>query len=544
MSGLVALVAFPTLARSEVPYLVIDGTVSSNGRYAIGWGLPYEMLDQSDPDNILSELDTDKVENYLIDLQSGAIMATLNSTHFAAGGSVKNHSSLMVSWRSDSLAAFIINDGKWGYDSVEVIYVIEPEKEWAQCSDAIPLTDSLNRLFRSQLKQRYPGKGETIDNLLFSAIPNDWSGDHAIQLQAYGQLVKQESDVNFDEIVTLTLPQPTLVGIEGEPAAPVGVAGGRDEGPFLITANSAGAIKLGMTVSEAHRALPRAVFSRTSDGEGIALISVDQDGENLMYLYAGEYDPAAAIDENAVIDQVWVWGERFHTVDGIHVGTTIENAESVLGEVDQIMMSEIESREYADFLNQPSGLAFRVIHESNTAGLYLNGGSISSRYRPGAFIYSIEVRGASIMQDGAIAGLSLDAQGDRVWTLAGKRSLGPVFQGQDEIWEAFGQAIQTWEFDDSGIVFDMISDEIGGPKSIFSITMKAPCTLKTTKGIGIGASKASVIAAYAEYLPDQEGYDVFFDGQDVHLVGSIYGGMLFTFENGQVSEIFLGAMAE
>jgi len=537
-----ALIALPASAQTEAPYLVIDGTTSPNGRYAVGWGIPYEVLNLSDPDNLISTIDTDKVENYFVDLQHGEIMATLNSSHFAAGNAVKNHSALMVSWRSDSLGAFIVGDSKWGYDSVEVIYVLDPGKAWEQCSDAIPVTNSLTRLFRNQLKQRFSGKDETIDNLVFSATPQGWAGDYAIQLKAYGQLPKQESDVDFDELITLTLPQAALVGIEGEASQNGDSTGAED--PNLITANSAGAIKIGMTVSDARQALPGAVFSRTSDGEGIALISVDQDGENLMYLYAGEYDPDAPIDESATIGQIEVRGESFRTVDGIQVGTAIEEIEALLGEVDQIMMSEIESREYADFVNQPSGLAFRLSHVSDTAGLYRNGEMISTRYRPDAFVYSIEVRGASIMQDGKIGGLSLGAPEDKVWALAGKRSLGPVSQGKDEIWEAFGQAVQTWEFRDSGIQFDMISDEVGGPKSIFSITMKAPCTFETAKGIGIGAAKESVIAAYADYLPDPEGHDGFFDGQDVHLVGSIYGGLLFTFENGQVSEIFFGALAE
>ena len=543
LAGIVAMMAVPASAQQEVPFLVIDGTTSPNGRYAIGWGIPYEMLNLSDPDNLLSTIDTEKVENYLVDLQLGEVMATLSSTHFASGGGVKNHSSLMVSWRIDSLAAFIVGDGKWEYDSVEVIYVVEPEKAWGQCSDAIPVTASLNRLFRSRLKQTFPGKDDVIDEFVFSVSPEGWTGENSIQIQAFGQLVKQESDVELDEVFTLTLPKPDLVGIQGEGAQP-GSGGAGSVDPHLITANSAGALKLGMTVAEARNAMPGAEFSRTSDGEGIALISVDQNGENLMYLYAGEYDPDAAIDESATIEQMEVWGESYRTADGIHVGIGVEAAEAILGKVDQVVMSEIEMREYADFTNQPSGLAFRLSHVADTAGLYREGEMLSPRYRPDAFVYSIEVRGPFILEDAEIGGLSLYDPEDKVWTLAGKRSLGQAAQGEDEIWEAFGQAVQTWDFRDSGIQFDMISDEIGGPKSVFSITLKAPCSLETEKGIGIGAPKDSVIAAYADYPPDPEGGEGYFEGQDVHLVGSIYGGLLFTFENGQVSEIFLGALAE
>ncbi len=38
----------------------------------------------------------------------------------------------------------------------------------------------------------------------------------------------------------------------------------------LITSNSVGRLKIGMTVAEARKVFPRYTFSRTSDGEGIA----------------------------------------------------------------------------------------------------------------------------------------------------------------------------------------------------------------------------------------------------------------------------------
>ncbi len=112
------------------------------------------------------------------------------------------------------------------------------------------------------------------------------------------------------------------------------------------------------------------------------------------------------------------------------------------------------------------------------------------------------------------------------------------------MWEAFGQAVQTWMFPDAGVSFDMISDEIGSAKSVVSITLKNSSTLKTQLGIGIGVPKQKVIEVYSEYTTSDEGLDGYFGDADAHLVGSIYGGMIFYFENGAVSEIFLGAAAE
>lgn len=63
-----------------------------------------------------------------------------------------------------------------------------------------------------------------------------------------------------------------------------------------ITDSSVGPVKLRMTLDEAKAALPAAVLTRTSDGEGVALVEVKLGDEQLMVLYAGEEDPAAPVD--------------------------------------------------------------------------------------------------------------------------------------------------------------------------------------------------------------------------------------------------------
>lgn len=116
-------------------------------------------------------------------------------------------------------------------------------------------------------------------------------------------------------------------------------------------------------------------------------------------------------------------------------------------------------------------------------------------------------------------------------------------KGEDLIMGATGEAIQEWTFPESGLSLLMASAEIGDAKSVFSITIKAPSKLKTRQGIGIGDSKSDVIKAYAGFNVVQEDEE-FFAGQDVYLVGSIYDGMVFMFNEGKVSSIFRGAFAE
>ena len=53
---------------------------------------------------------------------------------------------------------------------------------------------------------------------------------------------------------------------------------------FQITKSGIGPIKLGMTLQEARRALPKASFQRTSDGEGIPLVGVQLGSDSVMTL--------------------------------------------------------------------------------------------------------------------------------------------------------------------------------------------------------------------------------------------------------------------
>ena len=122
--------------------------------------------------------------------------------------------------------------------------------------------------------------------------------------------------------------------------------------------------------------------------------------------------------------------------------------------------------------------------------------------------------------------------------------LGVPSKGEDVVWEAIGQAVQTWKYAAAGLSINMVSDQPGGTKSVFSIALEGPSTLKTGEGIGIGSLKEEVVKAYAGFRTEAEEAEGFFEGQDVHLVGSIYGGMVFTFTEGKVSRIFFGASAE
>jgi hypothetical protein len=146
------------------------------------------------------------------------------------------------------------------------------------------------------------------------------------------------------------------------------------------------------------------------------------------------------------------------------------------------------------------------------------------------------------MEVGSLAGIKIGDTEAEVSAAAAREDFGKALKGKDEVWEAIGLAVQTWNYPDVGLSVDMGSEQIGGKKSVFSITLEAPSMLKTGRGIGIGATRAQVIDAYAGFK--NEPGESLGEPANYQLVGSIYGGMAFSLKDEKVTRIFLGASAE
>jgi hypothetical protein len=114
----------------------------------------------------------------------------------------------------------------------------------------------------------------------------------------------------------------------------------------------------------------------------------------------------------------------------------------------------------------------------------------------------------------------------------------PVLYGENQLWEADGLYHQEWTYVNCGLILDMASHRKDGTKSIESITLMAPGDLKTHYGIGIGSSEKEVMEMYKDY------WNKVHSSENIFVAGSIYGGIIFTFEEGKVVNIFLGAAAE
>lgn len=164
---------------------------------------------------------------------------------------------------------------------------------------------------------------------------------------------------------------------------------------YLITSNSAGNLRLGMTVSQARKVLKGFTLERATDGDGMALIGVQKNGKPVMSLSAGEDDPDEKINENAKIEFIEVWDANYKTADGIHPEMLVKNAEKILGKVKRVFMSEIESHEFTIFKRKPKGLLFRVDVNSEGkyfyAGIYPKDKREGTRYAPTAYILSIQI---------------------------------------------------------------------------------------------------------------------------------------------------------
>jgi hypothetical protein len=114
----------------------------------------------------------------------------------------------------------------------------------------------------------------------------------------------------------------------------------------------------------------------------------------------------------------------------------------------------------------------------------------------------------------------------------------PLKRGPEQLWGADGAYHQEWEYSGCGMTLGMVSEEKGAIKSIESITLTRPSTLTTKRGIGIGSTEQEVMRVYKPYWNREE------SGHETFVAGSIYGGLMFSLEDGQVTRIFLGAAAE
>lgn len=116
----------------------------------------------------------------------------------------------------------------------------------------------------------------------------------------------------------------------------------------------------------------------------------------------------------------------------------------------------------------------------------------------------------------------------------------PDNKSKAQEWGADGLMHEDWTWKNKGLVLNMSSEKVSRDSSlsVFSITASSPCIFKTKAGMGIGSSYEEVLEAYQKDV-DPEATD-----KTQITVGSVYGGIIFSFRNNKAEKIFLGAAAE
>jgi hypothetical protein len=83
----------------------------------------------------------------------------------------------------------------------------------------------------------------------------------------------------------------------------------------------------------------------------------------------------------------------------------------------------------------------------------------------------------------------------------------------------------------------MVADTRNGPRHVRDVSVSAPRTYATKRGIHVGSTRADVERLYPRSPDDQH------DDPSAYLVGSVYGGLLFTFKHDRVASISIGMFA-
>ena len=115
----------------------------------------------------------------------------------------------------------------------------------------------------------------------------------------------------------------------------------------------------------------------------------------------------------------------------------------------------------------------------------------------------------------------------------------PESKGRKNVWGSDGLYHQDWSYARKGILLGMASEKSNQNGEIFSIKSTFPSKLKTKRGIGIGDTYEQVRKIYQQYEDRENSIP-----SKTFVAGSIYGGLIFTFKNNRVTQIYLGSVAE
>jgi hypothetical protein len=134
-----------------------------------------------------------------------------------------------------------------------------------------------------------------------------------------------------------------------------------------------------------------------------------------------------------------------------------------------------------------------------------------------------------------IGPLRIGLKGDRVVELLGP----PTAKGAPVRSEVDALEHQMWRYPALGVTLEMVFGADQQAPAIAGLRIGPASAFKTQRHIGIGSSYADVERAYAKEKDDAMSQPPF-----ILVAGSPYEGIVFSFENGRVTQVYLGAPAE
>lgn len=156
-----------------------------------------------------------------------------------------------------------------------------------------------------------------------------------------------------------------------------------------IDQNSIAGVPLGTSIAQVRQQFPKAVITPLQDADGVAFTSIKITPEIEIFAYTDNSQAIAA--DQQPITYLDTASRVCKTAQGVHPYMLLADAEQIYGAVQQIVMSEAEARQTAEFDQQPPELSFRIDDSGAFDLTDKNLPKITTDYQEGAKIHSIAV---------------------------------------------------------------------------------------------------------------------------------------------------------
>jgi uncharacterized protein YecT (DUF1311 family) len=169
--GALGLLCLP-IAFGEAHFKRFPETVTNDGAYVLAWGIQdgpaggmaSKTEVPADGPEKLGDIDSDNIEDYLVDTASGKIVATIpNFTYFAGSEGRENHYNLEVGWSPDNHGGIAVYQARY---ATAAVAWINPADHKA--SDAWPQIEKALRRVAAQKKGKRASDDEiSVSNPVF-----------------------------------------------------------------------------------------------------------------------------------------------------------------------------------------------------------------------------------------------------------------------------------------------------------------------------------------------------------------------------------------